>query len=252
MQKNAVISVKEAAALLELDERSIRERLINGSLRGEKRSHGQREKWYVYAGAIETELKQKRSHQGVAEMLNSINSEPPVALNFTPELSAGQTAGTVSSTSSFNGPSEIVDAEVADDSGDLRSWLGKERDAVRELVQEMIKPIAQQLQQKDRELQEATYRLGYLQGVMKDQEEQIKLLPDFQAKAEVAESLRIELSAERTETEQARERTAVLEKELEAVKTEKEAETKAIQEQLNSVTSKLQELEKPWWKKMFS
>ncbi|MBY0552047.1 MAG: hypothetical protein K2W95_32485 [Candidatus Obscuribacterales bacterium] len=246
MQKNAVISVKEAAALLELDERSIRERLINGSLRGEKRSHGQREKWYVYAGAIETELKQKRSHQGVAEMLNSISGEPPEPLNFSP-ASPGHTAGSISG----NSTSEIVDAEVADDSTDLRSWLGKERDAVRELVQEMITPIAQQLQQKDRELQEATYRLGYLQGVMKDQEEQIKLLPDFQAKAEEAESLRIELSAERTEAEQAKERAAVLEQELESVKAAKEVEAKAVQEQLKTLTSKLQDLEKPWWKKVF-
>ncbi len=250
MQKNAVISVKEAAALLELDERSIRERLINGSLRGEKRSHGQREKWYVYAGAIETELKQKRSHQGVAEMLSNISSEPPGPLNFSPESTVAQTtAGTVSSNSST---SDIVDAEVADDSGDLRSWLGKERDAVRELVQEMIKPIAQQLQQKDRELQEATYRLGYLQGVMKDQEEQIKLLPDFQARAEESEKLRIELSAERTEAEQAKERAAALEETLEVMKAQKEAEARAIQEQLKSVTKKLEELEKPWWKKMFS
>lgn len=251
MQKNAVISVKEAAALLELDERSIRERLINGSLRGEKRSHGQREKWYVYAGAIETELKQKRSNQGVAEMLSSINSEPPGPLSFSPEPPAAQTSGAVSSNSSAIGPSEIVDAEVAEDSSELRSWLGKERDAVRELVQEMIKPIAQQLQQKDRELQEATYRLGYLQGVMKDQEEQIKLLPDFQAKAEEAESLRIELSAERTEAEQSKERAAMLEQELETVKAAKEVETKAVQEQLQALTSKLQDLEKPWWKKMF-
>lgn len=249
MQKNAVISVKEAAALLELDERSIRERLINGSLRGEKRSHGQREKWYVYAGAIETELKQKRSHQGVAEMLSNISSEPAEALNFSPEAPAAQaTTSTVSSNSST---SEIVDAEVADDSGDLRSWLGKERDAVRELVQEMIKPIAQQLQQKDRELQEATYRLGYLQGIMKDQEEQIKLLPDFQARAEEAERLRIEISAERTETEQAKERAAILEKELEALKAEKEASAKAAQEQVTNLAAKVQELEKPWWKKMF-
>jgi len=243
MQKNAVISVKEAAGLLELDERSIRERLINGSLRGEKRSHGQREKWYVYATAIEAELKQKKSHQGVAEMLSNIANEESGTLNFDPEPHAGTV---VNSTSS-----EIIDAEVANDSGDARLWLSKERDAVRELVKEMIKPITEQLHQKDRELQEATYRLGYLQGQMKDQEEQIKLLPDFQAKAEEAERLRIELSAERTEAEQARERAATLEQELEALRAEKEASSKVVEEKFAGLAAKIQELEKPWWKKMF-
>lgn len=245
MQKNAVISVKEAAGLLELDERSIRERLINGSLRGEKRSHGQREKWFVYAAAIEAELKQKRNHQDVAEMLSNINSEPAGPLNFSPDITASQTDNTQTASS------EIVDAEVAIDSEQTRSWLGKERDAVRELVKEMIKPIAEQLHQKDRELQEATYRLGYIQGLMKEQEEQIKLLPDFKSRAEEAESLKIELSAERTEAEQAKERAAALEQELEALKAEKEAGAKAVQEQLSTLNTKIQELEKPWWKKMF-
>ncbi|MBX9725464.1 MAG: hypothetical protein K2X81_28965, partial [Candidatus Obscuribacterales bacterium] len=85
MQKNAMISVKEAASLLDLDERSIRERLINGSLKGEKRSHGQREKWFVSAGAIEVELKQKKSSQTVSEMLNNLNSQEATSpMNFNP------------------------------------------------------------------------------------------------------------------------------------------------------------------------
>jgi DNA-binding protein H-NS len=45
-------------------------------------------------------------------------------------------------------------------------------------------------------------------------------------------------------------RSAEAEK-LEQLKAEKEAQEQAIQQQLAAVTEELQQLRKPWWKKMF-
>jgi hypothetical protein len=109
--------------------------------------------------------------------------------------------------SAESGISEVVDAELSGEvGGDIRSWLSKEREVIRALAEEMVKPIVEQLQRKDKELQDASFRLGYLEGVMKDQEEQIKLLPDYQARAEEAERLKEQLEGERAETRLARER----------------------------------------------
>jgi hypothetical protein len=133
---------------------------------------------------------------------------------------------------------------------------------------------------------------------MKDQEEQIKLLPDYQAKAEEAARLKEQVEGERAETKLARERAdeerkqaelkaleidtlkkqilaleeeqalkleserriaaetsrraEELAMEMERLKAEKEAESKAIHNQLSSVITKLEKLEQPWWKKWLS
>jgi hypothetical protein len=50
MQKHPMLSVKEAAEALRIDERSVRDRLTNGTLKGEKKMVGLREKWFIYRG----------------------------------------------------------------------------------------------------------------------------------------------------------------------------------------------------------
>ncbi len=47
------MSVKEAAAFLGVDERAIKDSLIQGRLKGKKRSVGWREKWFVYKSSLE-------------------------------------------------------------------------------------------------------------------------------------------------------------------------------------------------------
>ena len=42
------------------------------------------------------------------------------------------------------------------------------------------------------------------------------------------------------------------EAEVQRIKSEKEAEAKAVQEQLAQLTNKLEKLEQPWWKKLFT
>lgn len=168
---------------------------------------------------------------------------------------------------------EVVDAEMSSEVTVPRAWLDKERETIRALAEEMVKPIADQLQKKDKELQEASFRLGYLEGRMQDQEAQIKLLPDFQARAAEAEKLKAEaeeMKQKAKELEQSAELKALevesLKKqimavqeernnaaaEIERVMHEKKTQEKAVQEQLAVLTSKLERLEQPWWKRFFS
>jgi hypothetical protein len=56
MQKHPMLSVKEAAEALKIDERSVRDRLANGTLKGEKKMVGLREKWFIYSSALNNAL----------------------------------------------------------------------------------------------------------------------------------------------------------------------------------------------------
>lgn len=124
--------------------------------------------------------------------------------------------------------------------------------------------------------------IGSLQTELDDKERQLRLLPDLQKQAEAerlaAETKALEVEALRKqiaameekqavafeESEQAwkqqiaalklkqaaaieQERLAAAE--IERVKSEKEAEAKAVQEQLVALSTKLAKLEQPWWKK---
>jgi len=298
-----MISVKEAAALLDLDERSIRERLINGNLRGEKRSHGQRDKWYVYAGAIETELKQKRQYQSMTEALTNISQETGSGnLNFLPEKTQPTTVPYKQSTQGFHhsiqssiytapesrtsggfskepprgsdadltepinltggntvpetppkhsdlNSGDIVDVEL---SGNSKAWLESERDTLRALAEEMIKPLVETIQTQ-------TSALDKKDRIIEEQKQKLQLLPDLEARKRELEN---KLEAERKAAQIIYEKSSDLERqleeerraqatELEKIKSGKEAETRAIQEQLTALTAKLEKLEQPWWKKLF-
>ena len=126
-----------------------------------------------------------------------------------------------------------------------------------------MRPLVIQLQEKDSQLenrekalQAANYQLGYINGRMKDQEEQIKLLPDFQARAEKAELLK-------QEAEAAKARAAVLEEsliqvekskqeEIERLSQEKDLLEKTRQEELEALKTRIAGLEQSWWKKFFA
>lgn len=301
MQKNTMISVKDAAALLELDERSIRERLINGSLKGEKRNVGQREKWFVHAGSIEAELKEKRSAQNMAEMLkypptdnnaNAINFSPefqqqvmqqqyvqalqqPMAgaqgqqyvpqqqrmplnahgvpvqastsiISQDPAISSAPVEGLAKVDTDISDTEEaIVDVQYSNDS---KSTLEKERAMMKALAEEMMKPLIEKVEEQ-KSILVANER------VIEEQKEQLRLLPDLQArKAELENKIDGERKAAEVNYAKAQaleEKLSERESEIIRIKAEKDTETRLIQEQLSKLTQKLDKLERPWWQKLF-
>ena len=85
MQKHPMLSVKEAAEALKIDERSVRDRLTNGTLKGEKKMVGLREKWYVYSSAIQSALAKQDDFGG------ALSFNIPVEPMSPPKKSFGRT-----------------------------------------------------------------------------------------------------------------------------------------------------------------
>ena len=280
MTKNAMISVKDAASLLNLDERSVRERLANGSLKGEKLSHGQRDKWYVYATAIESELRHKQRTQSAAELLGNLQLE---------EKTRNTGSQYENRTINFE-PSDVetVDAEISSSSGDSderNKWRSVQLEHLEVIAEKLMKPLTERIEAQAMALSERD-------RIIEEKDRQLRLLPDLQQQAEeerrAAELRTLEVEAlkkqiEALEQKQAaaveqeeqawkqqiaalkekqaiaieQERRAVDEAnlEVERLKSEKEAASKVIQEQLAALTAQLQELKQSkmsWWQKWFA
>lgn len=202
MARRNLISVKEAAEVLGLDERSVRERLINGQLKGEKRSVGLREKWFVHAASVEVSA---GKHQ---------------VFDATPDDDIPIDA-------------ETVDAENAAPPP-ANAWLDEERRRVKMLAEEMIQPLLHTIREQERALQ--------------DKDRQLRLLPDLQKQAE-QERKAAEVRA--LEVEALKKQIAALEEqrlELEA----KAGQASELATSLQALSHRVEELQKPWWKRLFN
>lgn len=274
MNKHPMLSVKEAAHLMGCDERWVRERLNQGQLKGEKKNIGLKEKWFVYAGEVEAALAKRA---GTASLSSTDYLASKTAPSNTEPLSQPIETETV-----------VVDTDWNDNDEDLvdsnrdetrLAWLQSQREALVEVAEEMMRPLVLQLeekntllQQKEEALQAASYQLGYAKGRMQEQEEKIKLLPDFQAKAEKAARLEREATeanerakelemllakeaAERAEIEdRASKLLSEATTELLQLKKEKEADASFNAAKLADLEKVVQELQKPkpsFWKKFF-
>ena len=274
MNKHPMLSVKEAAHLMGCDERWVRERLNQGQLKGEKKNIGLKEKWFVYAGEVEAALAKRA---GTASLSSTDYLASKTAPSNTEPLSQPIETETV-----------VVDTDWNDNDEDLvdsnrdetrLAWLQSQREALVEVAEEMMRPLVLQLeekntllQQKEEALQAASYQLGYAKGRMQEQEEKIKLLPDFQAKAEKAARLEREATeanerakelemllakeaAERAEIEdRASKLLSEATTELLQLKKEKEADASFNAAKLADLEKVVQGLQKPkpsFWKKFF-
>lgn len=180
MQKHPLLTVKEAAQLLRLDERSVRERLINGQLKGEKKSHGLREKWFVYKGAVDSALEKQQGFVGDSVSLEDVP----------------------------------VDAEYEDDGvieqpeQETEDWIEVNRDRVKTLAEEIVKPMMEKIENQAELISEQ-------KRLITDQERQLRLLPDLQKQAEKSQQ---DIELRHVENEALKLQIAALQKELEAVR----------------------------------
>lgn len=312
MYKHPMLTVKEAAAALGCDERWIREKLNNGQLKGEKKMIGMKEKWFVFKGEIDKAIARKNL-PGSVEQTNALPSfsVEQAQTNFAgyseaaPVQRIGNYSAPVPLPAQMAAPFgvahtgdpmpisavRVVDEADSDKEQAADDEIDQESRRLELIAEKLIRPLTEQLQVRDKELQQASYRLGYLEGKMEDQEKQIKLLPDYQARAEEAERLKFEseeakqradelekvaeirklelealkkqiaaleaaqvktIEEERSAAANAKKQAADLADEIEAVKAKNEAEAKSAQEKVVELTKKLHDLEKPWWKKLFA
>ncbi|MBX9942417.1 MAG: hypothetical protein K2Y32_24355 [Candidatus Obscuribacterales bacterium] len=230
------VTVKEAADALGLTTRAITSRLAKGDLKGTQKTnaYGVKE-WRIYpTKEIASKMK--------------LDQDSDVGENDFPPLE------------------EAVDAETIYEEvqeSQHQTWVEEERSRLRLLAEEMMKPLVETIRSQEQQLQE--------------QSRQLKLLPDFQKQAEderkaahlkAVEAAALEkqieaLKAEKEESDRAKEQVAALEQslkeqervknqEIEALKAEKDAQLKAVEEQLSNLSKTVLDLKKPWWQKLFS
>jgi hypothetical protein len=193
MQKHPLLSVKQAAEMLRLDERSVRERLINGQLKGEKRSVGLREKWFVYNGSVEAAISKQQGFIGDPIGLTDVTVE---------DMDGSSESDETSSVQAF--------------SDDAEEWVEANRDRVKVLAEEFIKPLMDRIESQAEVIFEQKRSIA-------DQERQLKLLPDLQKQAE----------QDRKDVEL------------------RHVENEALKKQVAALQEQMQQLQKPWWKKIF-
>jgi hypothetical protein len=216
MQKHPMLSVKEAAEMLRLDERSVRERLINGQLKGEKKSVGLREKWFVYSGAVEAALsKQQGSFEG-----------DPIA--FTEVTFDGDSA------------EDVVEEYGTQPRETDDNWIELNRERVKLLAEELVKPLMQKIESQQELIFEQRNELS-------EKDRQLRLLPDLQKQAE-EQARQVELR--HVENEALKKQVAAIAEEKARLEME-QLETEALNKQVAALQKQLELAQMPWWKKVY-
>ncbi len=155
-----MLSVKEAAAALGCDERWIREKLNQGTLKGEKRTIGLKDKWFVYKGEIDAAIAKK----GVTPT-NTSNMEEAESDYFGVE-------------------EETIDVKAESQTDHDSKYITG--------LEEIVKVIANQFAEKLDQQKELSIQL---QRELEDKDRQLKLLPDLEKKLAEAQEKEFEMKA---------------------------------------------------------
>lgn len=264
------LSVREVAAALDMTPRGVIQRLNKGQLKGTRRTNqfGTQE-WLVYANKeIMQAIERKRGATGN-------DSAPSDQFNFSPDDNTTVEA------------EEIYD-EAEDDSP--VSWRQTEIERLEMMAEKLVKPLAERieaqavaLREQEKVIEDQNRQLRLLPDFQKQAEDERKaaelraleveaLKKQISALEEVGQESESKLTAlekERRIAEEAQSKVQELERtmtelraadeanrqnaeaELQRIKAEKEEEARTVQEQLSHLTNKLEELQKPWWKKWF-
>lgn len=211
------ISCKEAALALGVTARTIQNKLKNGDLKGLKQTNKYgTEEWRVWPT------------KEITEGLKKLSGTPAEALDFTPESTETIDAEEVS----LDDVEETLEAP--------ESWRETERQRIEMLAEVLIKPLTERLEAQGVALREQ-------ERVIEDQQRQLRLLPDLQKQAE-SEHQMAEMKA--LENEALKKQIAALDEE----RLQKEAkleQMQALETQVTTLRQQVEDLQKPWWKKLF-
>lgn len=280
MQKHPMLSVKEAAEALRIDERSVRDRLTNGTLKGEKKMVGLREKWFIYSGAVQSALAKQDDLGDMVFAKSAESAYEQSAIHTVDATSVMVHDREDAPAPSYRSvePPEVEDATYGDlddatprSANELRGeWRAEGQANLQSFADAFMKPLLDKVAAQERALIEQANLLQAQQKEIEEQKIQLRLLPNLEklardeAEAAKAAELKLheaaalkkqaELLAENTAKELAWKETLLIETEAEvkSLKIEKEEQAKAVQEQLLALTQRLEKLDKPWWKKIIS
>jgi hypothetical protein len=227
-----MITVKDAAAALGVDERTIREKLSNGEWKGEKQLVGLKEKWFMYHGEFERQVERLRALRAGRTRLDGVD-----------EVFAVETSRV---------ESDVVDSSNAiEDAYEAPpNTAGFEALALEKLWSQIETRFLDRLEGKDQ-------LIGELRSELVEKDRQLKLLPDFEA---IAERERKARSEREFEVEALKKQISILESEnesqiqaqLQSLKEQKDAELQAAQEKIEELSNAtVPKQPQSFWKKWF-
>lgn len=214
------ISVKEAAAALGITPRAVTYRLEKGSLKGtlNKNEFGVPE-WRIYPNK---------------EILSGLNNQADVAnspINFE--------------------PTDVVEAESVDSPEESAAPRENEQRFSNEfqaIVEQCVRPLVD-------EVKAQALALAEKDRIIEEQSRQLRLLPDFQRKAEEerqrAEEERKAAELRALEIEALNKQVAAIEEQKREFE-EKASQASVLARDIESLKATVEKLQAPWWKKWFS
>lgn len=151
MHNTSLLTVKQAAAILQLDEHSVKEQLIKGQLKGKKKEGWLRDRWFVYRNAVE---------QALLEQEETLMSDL-VSLTESSTASAY-----VQEADSIELDSQNVSEVYSID------WLKSSREHINALTEGIVKPLMEKIEVQ----QEVIFEQ---KQIIANQDHQLRLLPDL-------------------------------------------------------------------------
>lgn len=212
-------SVEETAQLLGTTDRTVRRMLSSGRLAGSQHMDKGKLVWRVHAS------------KEILEKIPSADNEEAII--------------------------DVVDTneelDFKPDDFEEKTWHSKAQTQTSAMAEQFWNELASKFMER---IEVKDQVIGSLKQELDEKDRQLRLLPDLQKQAEAerkaAELKALEVEALKKQIAALDEQRKTAEAETERLKSEKEAEAEAIQEQLAVLASQLQELKQPWWKKWFS
>jgi len=175
-----MLSVKEAAEALRIDERSVRDRLANGTLKGEKKQIGLRDKWFVYASAITSALAKQDGMNFIGNSVAVQESNEPQAVDAT-TVSVADEQDTIDAT--YGDLDEVAHTQTPP-AHFKDKWPPENKANLESLVETFMKPLVDKIATQERSLMEQAVVLADQEKAIEEQKRQLRLLPDLQKQAE--------------------------------------------------------------------
>jgi DNA repair exonuclease SbcCD ATPase subunit len=260
MQGTSMLTVKQVAAALGIDERSVREKLNQGTLKGTKKTIGQKDQWFVHQRDLDAELV-RRGLSPINRNEENRSAEPTTttaqALNFSPQAAGTLTEAAASVPADVDYVEEIV-AEVSepsstgstlDETADM-SWDEALQDKMRETAETFMKPLIERFEALTRESMEKDL-------IIEEQKKQLLLLPDLESqKARLLQEIEAERKAAEIQFAKVREKeeqAKALEEENEKLRQQAE-EAVLSAAKLEQLEKEIQQLKQPkpsFWQRLF-
>ncbi|MBX9686284.1 MAG: helix-turn-helix domain-containing protein [Candidatus Obscuribacterales bacterium] len=257
-----MLTVKQVAAALGIDERSVREKLNQGTLKGTKKTIGQKDQWFVHQRDLDAELVRRGlspiNRTGESRSIEYTTTTAQ-SLNFSPRATGSLTEPPVAepAPADVDDVDEII-AEVSEqpntaprpsEPADI-TWGNDLQQKMRETAETFMKPLIERVETLTRESFEKD-------RIIEEQKTQLLLLPDLESQRA---RLLQEIEAERKAAEIQFAKATEKEEQAKALEAENEKLRQKAEEAVLSATKleqleqEIQQLKQPkpsFWKRMF-